>query len=94
MGENGRFPPTLIFCIIYPMIDTTDKTRLISLAEAADLYGFSRNYLNNLVSRGRLEASKVGSMWVTTPQDMENFIASRQKRGVFRKDIESKIDNR
>lgn len=76
------------------MIDTNDKTRLISLAEASDLYGFSRNYLNNLVSRGRLDASKVGSMWVTTPHDMENFIDSRQNRGVFRKDIESKIDNR
>jgi hypothetical protein len=71
------------------MTDTPedDKTRLISLSEASELYGFSKNYLNNLVARGRLEAQKVGSMWVTTPANVEEFIASRQKRGLYRDDI-------
>jgi hypothetical protein len=69
------------------MDDEQDKTRLISLPEAADLYGFNSNYLNELARKGRLKAQKVGDLWVTTPQDVENYIASRQKRGAYRDDI-------
>lgn len=69
--------------------EETDKTRLISLPEAAELYGFSSDYLRNLAQRGRLHAQKVGPVWVTTPQAMENYIISRKKRGTFRNDISS-----
>ena len=65
-----------------------DKNRLISLAEAARLYGFNRDYLSELARRGRLKAQRIGNMWVTTPADVEAFIASRQRRGVYRDDIE------
>ena len=54
-----------------------DKSRSITLVEAAELYGFSRNYLGNLVRRGRLKASKSGGTWLTRPVDMEMFIGSR-----------------
>ena len=64
-----------------------DKSRLISLAEAAELYGFSRYYLRNLSQKGRLKAQKVGGAWVTTPQAVEDFIRSRQEKGVYRDDI-------
>lgn len=64
-----------------------DKTRLISLSEAADLYGFSQDYLGELARKGRMKAQKVGKFWVTTPQDVENFIRSRESRGAFRNDI-------
>ena len=67
-----------------------DKTRLISLPEAAELYGFTPEYLNQLARKGRLQAQKVGDRWITTPQNVEDYIASRQKRGVYREDI--KID--
>jgi len=40
------------------MTDTTDKTRLISLPEAAELYGFSSDYLRNLAQKRRLSAQK------------------------------------
>ena len=65
-----------------------DKTRLISLPEAAELYGFNRVYLNELARKGRLKAQKIGGVWLTTPQDLEIYIASRQKRGVYRGDIQ------
>jgi hypothetical protein len=67
--------------------DNDDKTRLISLAEAAEIYGFSRYYLRNLCQKDRLNAQKIGGAWVTTPRDVEKFIASRQERGVYRTDI-------
>ena len=74
------------------MNDTDDKTRLISLAEAAELYGFSQDYLGELARKGRLKAQKVGKFWVTTPENVDEFIQSRQKRGVFRDDITTDID--
>jgi len=64
-----------------------DKELPITLAEAAEVYGFSRNYLGNLVRRGRLRARKSGGTWLTTPADVEAFIASRQRRGKYRDDI-------
>jgi len=65
-----------------------DKQELISLAEAAERYGFNRDYLSELARRGRLKAHKIGNMWVTTPADVEAYIASRQRRGAYRDDIE------
>jgi excisionase family DNA binding protein len=73
------------------MNNDADKTRLISLAEAADLYGFNRNYLGILAKKGRLKAHKIGNMWLTTPADLEKYIQSREQKGAFRTDIV--IDN-
>lgn len=70
------------------MNNDADKDRLISLAEAADRYGFNADYLRQLSIRGRLKAQKIGKFWVTTPNDVEEFIRSRQERGAFRADIE------
>jgi hypothetical protein len=58
------------------------------MSQAAELYGFARDYLRQLCIRGRLECRKLGNFWVTTPADMEEFIRSRQQRGVYRDDIE------
>jgi hypothetical protein len=69
--------------------DSDDKTRLISLPEAAELYGFNSHYLAELSKKGRLKAQKVGNSWVTTPDDVEKYIRSRQKRGAYRNDIQA-----
>jgi hypothetical protein len=64
-----------------------DKTRLISIPEAAELYGFTPQYLSRLAKKGRLKAQKIADRWITTPQDVEDFIRSRERRGVYRDDI-------
>ena len=64
-----------------------DKNRLISLADAASIYGFSPDYLRNLVRRKRLKAQKIGGVWLTTRANVEEYIKSRQKRGTYRDDI-------
>ena len=69
-----------------------DKERLISLAEASEMYGFSHAYLRQLAKRGRLEAFKVARNWVTTPGDVEEYILSRDRRGAYREDIQ--LDNK
>jgi len=60
---------------------------LITMAQAAEIYGFSVKYLQNLAARGRLECKKLGYFWVTTPKAMEEFIKSRVVRGVYKKEI-------
>ncbi len=65
-----------------------DKNRLITLAEASDLYGFNQDYLKQLAQKGRLTANKLGRMWVTTPENMEVYIGSRKKMGAYRDDIQ------
>lgn len=70
------------------MPEHDDKTRLISLPDAAAIYGFDAIYLRNLARKGRLKAQKVGNSWVTTPEDVEAYIQSRQRRGAFREDID------
>jgi hypothetical protein len=65
-----------------------DKNRLISLPEAAELYGFNPDYLRTLAQKGKLKAQKIADRWITTPDDVENFIRSRQKRGAYRNDIQ------
>jgi len=64
-----------------------DKTRLISLPEAAELYGLNHSYLRTLVKKGQLRAQKIGTSWVTTPHDVEAYIGSRQQRGAYRDDL-------
>jgi hypothetical protein len=57
------------------------------MSEAAELYGFSAKYLGNLAKRGRLKAQKIGGAWITTPGDVEDYLRSRRKMGVYREDI-------
>lgn len=64
-----------------------DKEQLISLPEAAEIYGFHSEYLSNLARRGRMEAFKVGGRWITTPKYVEDFIRSRKQKGAYREDI-------
>ena len=65
-----------------------DKSRLISLSEAASLYGINPDHLRHLAQKRRLQAQKIGNIWVTTPDAVEEYIRSRKKRGVFRDDIQ------
>ncbi|MEM7163587.1 MAG: hypothetical protein AAF487_14235 [Bacteroidota bacterium] len=64
-----------------------NKNKLVTLAEAANEYGFSVDYLRELAQRERLTAEKLGKIWVTTFANVEEFIKSRKKVGVYRKDI-------
>ena len=68
-----------------------DKTCPVTLAEAAQIYGFSQGYLRQLILKGRLGARKSGGVWLTTPADIDAYIATRQRRGAYRDDI--RLDN-
>lgn len=57
----------------------------MTLAQAAKAYGYSSDYLRRLAEKGRLKADKLGSQWLTTSDDVEAFLVSREKRGVYKK---------
>ena len=69
-------------------VSNDDKSRLISLPEAAKIYGFSAKYLSELAKKGRLKAQKIGHSYVTTPANVEEYIRSRKRMGVYRNDIQ------
>jgi hypothetical protein len=77
-----------IILIMLNRANSDDKNRLISLPEAADLYGFHPRYLAEIARKGRLQARKLGDIWVTTPASVEEYIQSRKKRGAYRDDIQ------
>jgi hypothetical protein len=64
------------------------QSDLIPLGYASQIYGFSQAYLANLARNGRLKARKLGSIWVTTPADVEIYIRSRKKIGLYRDDVQ------
>lgn len=64
-----------------------NKDQLISMVEAAEIYGFTAHYLRRLAKKGRLKAKKIDSFWVTTPAAVEGFIRDRQSSGFYRDDI-------
>ncbi|PIO01888.1 cell filamentation protein Fic [Candidatus Micrarchaeota archaeon CG09_land_8_20_14_0_10_60_16] len=59
----------------------SQKTDLVSLAEAAKLTPYSQEYLSLLARKGRLPALKRGRSWVTSGKDVEAYLASVGKRG-------------
>jgi excisionase family DNA binding protein len=67
------------------IIVTKEKDDLLTLSQAAKNYGYSGDYLRRLAEKGRLRARKLGRNWLTTSDDMESFIESRERRGVYKK---------
>lgn len=63
------------------------KTDLLTLSQAGKQFGFSSDYFRRLAEKGRLRARKIGHIWLTTADDVEVFLASREKRGVYKKRI-------
>lgn len=69
------------------------KQELISLSQAAKRYGYTADYLRQIAIKGRLNARKIGNSWVTTPADIEAYIESRQKIGVFKDDLNPNLND-
>jgi excisionase family DNA binding protein len=65
-----------------------DKDELITITQAAERYGFSAVHLRQMAQRGKLVARKVGSIWLTTPADVEEYIRRRKRTGRYRDDIQ------
>ena len=58
---------------------------LITLAEAAEYAGLSKESIHNYVKRGRLKARKRGWMWFTTQAAVEEYLVSRSFENIPKK---------
>jgi len=61
------------------------KDQLLTLTQAGKRYGYSSDYLRRLAEKGRLTAQKIGHTWITTADDVETFLESREPRGLYKK---------
>jgi excisionase family DNA binding protein len=65
-----------------PLTDPLTIGNLISLQEAADYAGLTKDTLHNYAKRGRLKAKKIGWMWVTTRAAIDEYLQSRDTKSI------------
>ncbi len=62
---------------------------LISLQEAAEYAGLTKDSIHDYIKRGRLRAKKIGRFWVTTHAAVDTYLQSRHFGNIpkkYRKD--------
>lgn len=62
-----------------PQVDPLTIGDLISLQQAADYAGLTKETLRNYVARGRLRAKRLGYQWVTTRAAVDEYLESRRR---------------
>ena len=60
---------------------SSDDRSLLSTAEAKKVCDLSQEYLQRLLSHGRLEGFKVGHDWLVFEDSLKTFLATPRKRG-------------
>jgi len=68
-----------------PQADLLTVGELISLQDAADYAGLTRDSLQSYIRRGRLKAKKIGWMWVTTRAAVDAYLSSRDLESIPKK---------
>lgn len=53
-----------------------NKEAVLPLRELARVYGYSQDYLRNLINRGQLKAHKKGKLWYVRVHDLAEYINS------------------
>lgn len=72
-----------------PPPDLLTVGELITLHEAAEYAGLTRDSMQGYIYRGRLKARKVGPIWVTTRAAVDEYLRSRSLQNIpkkYRKD--------
>jgi excisionase family DNA binding protein len=65
-----------------PQTDPLTIGELISLQEAAEYAGLTKDTLHNYAKRGRLKAKRLGPIWVTTRAAIDEYLASRDQKHI------------
>lgn len=58
-----------------------DDGGMMSVSEAAEMAGVTREYIGGEIRRGKLSASKVGRSYAIWPQDFQAWMATRKNQG-------------
>jgi excisionase family DNA binding protein len=65
-----------------PEHDPLTIGELISLQQAAEYAGLTKDTLHNYAKRGRLKAKRLGPIWVTTRAAVDEYLASREVKHI------------
>ncbi len=68
-----------------PQTDPLTVGELISLQDAAEYAGLAKRSLHNYAQQGRLQAKKIGRMWVTTRAAVDEYLHSRNRENIPKK---------
>ncbi len=68
-----------------PQTDLLTIGELISLQDAAEYAGLSRDTLHNYARLGRLRAKKIGWQWLTTRAAVDAYLQSRHLENIPKK---------
>ena len=66
-------------------VDPLTVGELMSLQEAAEYAGLTRDSLQGYIYRNRLKAKKLGSIWVTTRVAVDEYLQSRDLESIPKK---------
>ncbi|MBN1282316.1 MAG: Fic family protein [Proteobacteria bacterium] len=55
-------------------IDRINKEALLPLSDLSHLYGYSSDYLRNLINRGKIKGQKKGKTWYLRVKDLAGYI--------------------
>jgi excisionase family DNA binding protein len=67
---------------LQPEQDPLTLGELISLQQAAEYAGLTKDTLHNYAKRGRLKAKRLGPIWVTTRAAIDEYLASRELKHI------------
>jgi len=68
-----------------PHIDPLTIGELITLQEAAEYAGLSKESIHSYVKKGRMKAKKRGWMWFTTRTAVDEYLRSRHLENIPKK---------
>ena len=68
-----------------PAADPLTIGELISLQEAAEYAGLTKDSLQGYIKRERLKAKKIGNFWVTTYAAVDEYLQSRNVQNIPKK---------
>jgi excisionase family DNA binding protein len=68
-----------------PQTDPLTIGELITLQEAAEYAGLSKESIHSYVKKGRLKARKRGWMWFTTRAAIDEYLQSRHLENIPKK---------
>ena len=70
---------------LQPEHDPLTVGELISLQQAAEYAGLTKETLHGYAKRGRLRAKKIGPIWVTTRAAIDEYLVSRNFENIPKK---------
>jgi excisionase family DNA binding protein len=68
-----------------PSRDPLSVGELISLQQAAEYAGLTKEALQSYIKRDRLKAKKIGNIWVTTRAAVDDYLQSRNFENIPKK---------